>query len=159
MRTKTVGSFVLITLMVALMPFAMSAGNPSSSGTWKMNYDKSHYSPGPKPASLTAVVECDANDYKIDATGTDNNGKPIHVQFNAKFDGKDYPASGLAGADVVSVRRIDATTVEIMAKKDAKVVMLILSKTSKDGKTRTSTWEGITPDGKDVHNVVVYDKQ
>jgi hypothetical protein len=30
---------------------------------------------------------------------------------------------------------------------------------SKDGKTRTVTFNGTNPDGKKVHNVVVYDKE
>jgi hypothetical protein len=29
----------------------------------------------------------------------------------------------------------------------------------KDGKTRTSTWRGKNAEGKDVHNVVVFDKK
>jgi hypothetical protein len=82
------------------------------------------------------------------------------VQYSAKFDGKDYPATGIeGGADTVSIRRIDANTIEATQKKDGKIVMLILSKVSKDGKTRTSTWSGRNAEGKDVHNVVVFDKQ
>jgi hypothetical protein len=34
-----------------------------------------------------------------------------------------------------------------------------MTKVSKDGKTRTSTWHGKNAEGKDVHNVVVFDKQ
>ena len=62
-------------------------------------------------------------------------------------------------ADSVSIRRIDANTVETLQKKDGKVVMTITSTTSKDGKTRTSTWRGKNAEGKDVHNVVVFDRQ
>jgi len=39
------------------------------------------------------------------------------------------------------------------------VVMTITSTTSKDGKTRTSTWRGKNTEDKDVHNVVVFDRQ
>ena len=124
-----------------------------------MNAQKSKYSPGPPPKSLTVVVESDEKNYKIDATGTDGDGKPINVQSSAKFDGKDYPATGIANADTVSVKRIDANTVETMQKKDGKVMMTITTKVSKDGKTRTSTWRGKNAEGKDVHNVVVSDKQ
>jgi hypothetical protein len=46
-----------------------------------------------------------------------------------------------------------------MQKKDGKVVMTITTKVSKDGKTRTSTWRGKNAEGKDVHNVVVFDKK
>ena len=44
-------------------------------------------------------------------------------------------------------------------KKGDKVVMTVTSKVSKDGKTRTSTFVGKDAQGRDVHNVVVYDKQ
>jgi len=159
MKSKNVLGLALTLFVIALMPFATNAAPDKSSGTWKMNFDKSHYSPGPTPTSLMVIVETDANDYKVDATGIDGNGKPIHIQYDAKFDGKDYPASGIAGADVVSVKRVDTNTIETMEKKDGKVVMLILSKVSKDGKSRTSTWRGLTSDGKDVYNVVFYDKQ
>ena len=124
-----------------------------------MNTEKSKYSPGPAPKSVTVVVESDDTNYKIDATGTDADGKPIHVQYSAKFDGKDYPATGVANADSVSVKRIDANTIETVQKKDGKVMMTITSKVSKDGKTRTSTWHGKNAEGKDVHNVVMFDKQ
>jgi len=105
------------------------------------------------------VVESDENNYKLDASGTDGDGKPMHAQYSAKFDGKDYPATGIANADAVSLTRIDANTNETLQKKDGKVVMTITTKVSKDGKTRTSTWHGKNAEGKDVHNVVVFDKQ
>jgi hypothetical protein len=95
----------------------------------------------------------------MDATGTDADGKPIHIQYNAKFDGKDYPAAGVPNTDAVSAKRIDANTVETMQKKDGKVMMTITTKVSEDGKTRTSTWHGKNAECKDVHNVVVFDKK
>jgi hypothetical protein len=160
MRKKSLLGCSLAVLEIALTLFATNVAADQSSGTWKMNAAKSKYNPGPAPQSLTLVIESDENNYKLDATGTDGNGKPLHVQYSAKFDGKDYPATGIeGGADSVSVRRIDANTIETMQKKDGKIVMLILSKVSKDGKTRTSTWSGKNADGKDVHNVVVFDKQ
>ena len=146
-------------LVTALTLVVAAAAADQLSGTWKMNAEKSKYSPGPAPKSLTVVVESDENNYKLEATGTDGDGKPLHVQYTAKFDGKDHPATGIADADSVSVRRIDANTVETLQKKDGKVVMTITSTMSKDGKTRTSTWRGKNAEGKDVHNVVVFDRQ
>src|SRR6516165_6058698 len=126
-------------LVTALTLFAAAAAADQLSGTWKMNAEKSKYSPGPAPKSLTVVVESDDSNYKIDATGTDGDGKPLHVQYSAKFDGKDYPATGSPNVDSVSVKRVDANTIETLQKKDGKVVMTVTSKVSKDGKTRTST--------------------
>src|SRR5499425_1720578 len=146
-------------LIIALTPTVTTAAADQQSGTWKMNSEKSKYSPGPAPKELTVVVESDENNYKLDATGTDGDGKHMHVQYSAKFDGKDYPATGIANADAVSLKRIDASSIETLQKKDGKVVMTITTKVSKDGKTRTSTWHGKNAEGKDVHNVVVFDKQ
>jgi len=151
--------YAMTMLATALTLFVATVVADQSSGTWKMNAEKSKYSPGPPPKSVTVVVESDNDNYKVDATGTDADGKPIHVQYSAKFDGKDYPATGIANADTVSVKRIDENTLETTQKKDGKVVMTITSKVSKDGKTRTSTWHGKNAEGKDVHNVVVFDKQ
>jgi hypothetical protein len=161
MRKKSLLGCALATLVTVLLPLVTTATTDRSSGTWRMNTAKSKYNPGPAPQSLTIVIESDENNYKLDATGTDGNGKPLHVQYSAKFDGKDYPATGIegGGADIVSIRRIDANTIETMQKKDGRVVMLILSKVSKDGKTWTSPWSGKNAEGKDVHNVVVFDKQ
>jgi len=150
---------MLVGVLTLFVATAESAAADQASGTWKMNAEKSKYSPGPAPKSLTVVVECDDNNYKIDATGTDGDGKPMHVQFSAKFDGTDYPATGAPNVDTVSVKRIDASTIETVQKKDGKVMMTITSVVSKDGKTRTSTWHGKNAEGKDVHNVVVFDKQ
>ena len=146
-------------LLTALTLLVANVAADQLSGTWKMNAEKSKYSPGPPTKDLMVVVESDENNYKLDATGTDGDGKPIHTQYSAKFDGKDYPATGIANADTVSMKRIDANTIETMQKKNGKVVMTITTKVSNDGKTRTSTWRGKNAEGKDVHNVVVFDKQ
>jgi hypothetical protein len=159
MRNKGLLGFAIAMLLTALTLFVATAGADQLSGTWNMNAEKSKYSPGPPPKSLTVVVESDENNYKIDATGTDADGKPIHVQYSAKFDGKDYPATGVPNTDTVSAKRIDANTVETAQKKDGKVMMTITTKVSEDGKTRTSTWHGKNAEGKDVHNVVVFDKK
>lgn len=159
MRKKSLHGCSLVIMVIALTLSAMNAAAETSSGTWKMNTAKSKFDPGPAPGDVTLVIECDENNYKLEATGTDSNGKPIHEQYTAKFDGKDYPATGFPNADSVSVRRIDANTIETTQKKDGKIVMLILSKVSKGGKTRTSTWSGTNAEGKNVHNVVVFDKQ
>ena len=73
-----------------------------------MNPDKSKYSPGPGPKSTTVKVEADEKGVKIDAEIVNADGSPAHAQYDAKFDGKDYPVTGIPYADAVSVKRIDA---------------------------------------------------
>src|SRR5215469_10336248 len=117
-KNKGLLACVIAMAITGLMLTVTTAAADQLSGTWKMNLEKSKYSPGPAPKDLTVVVESDQNNYKLDATGTDGDGKPMHVQYSAKFDGKDHPATGIANADSVFVRRIDANTVEILQKKD-----------------------------------------
>jgi hypothetical protein len=49
--------------------------------------------------------------------------------------------------------------VESTIKAGGQVVMTGRSTVSKDGKTRTSVFKGKDAQGRDVNNVVVYDKQ
>jgi hypothetical protein len=61
--------------------------------------------------------------------------------------------------DTVSHKRIDANTTEQIRKKEGKTVQTATRKISADGKTMTVTSVGKTTDGKDLHNVAVYEKQ
>ena len=158
MRITRYGIFTT-TLLVALALSVTPAAADQHSGTWKMNAAKSKYSPGPAAKSLTLKVESDENSVKIDSEGTDGEGKPTHVEYDAKFDGKDYPVTGLSYGDTVTVKRIDANTIQTTIKKGGQVMMTVTSKVSADGKTRTSTFKGKDAQGRAVNNVVVYDKQ
>jgi hypothetical protein len=159
-RIKSFAAFGTTLLLVALaVNVAAAAAADQQSGTWKMNPAKSKYSPGPAPKGITVKVDSDENNIKITADGTDADGNPTHVEYSAKFDGKDYPITGVPNADTVSVKRIDANTVQSTLKKAGQVVMTVRSTVSKDGKTRTSTFKGKDAQGHDVNNVVVSDKQ
>src|SRR5260370_37787418 len=118
---------------------------------------RSKYSPGPTPKSITLKVDADENNIKINADGTDADESPTHVEYSAKFDGKDYPVTGLPYAETVSVKRIDANTIQSTLKKGGQVVMTVTSTVSNYGKIRTSTFKGKDAHGRAVHNVLFYD--
>jgi hypothetical protein len=159
MRTNRSVAFTTVLLLVGLALAVTATAADQHSGTWKMNPAKSKYSPGPAPKSTTVKVEADEQGVKIDAEIINADGSPTHVQYDAKFDGKDYPVTGIPYADAVSVKRIDANTIEATMKKGGQVTMTVTTKVSKDGKTRTSTFKGKDAEGRDVLNVVVSDKQ
>ena len=149
----------LLCAMVLLLSIGVAAAD-NHSGTWKMNPAKSKFSPGPAQKSLTLKIEADEKGVKLDGEGVNGDDSPLHVQYEAKFDGKDYPASGLpSGADTIVIKRVDANTIVSTQKKGGKVIMTVTSKVSADGKTRTSTFNGTDSQGRKVHNVVVFDKQ
>jgi hypothetical protein len=158
MRINRYAIFI-VALLVALVLSVTPAAADQHSGTWKMDPAKSKYSPGPAAKNLTLVVVADENGVKIDSQGTDGDGNPTHVQYDAKFDGKNYPVTGLSYGDMVTLKRIDPNTIQTSIKKGDQVVMTVTSKVSADGKTRISTFNGKDAQGRTVHNVVVYDKQ
>ncbi len=159
MRMKKFCVLVTTLVLVALALSVAARAADQQSGTWKMNPAKSTYNPGPAAKSVMLRIDSDENNIKVNAEGTDGDGNPTHVEYSAKFDGKDYPISGVPNADTVSVRRIDTNTMEATQKRAGQVVMTVRSTVSKDGNTRTSVFKGKDAQGRDVNNVVVYDKQ
>jgi hypothetical protein len=149
----TFGFFVALFLVGATV-----RADDASSGTWKMDPAKSKYSPGPAPQSTTTTIEADENKYKVDSHTVNADGTDLHISFDAKTDGKDYPLTGAPNADTVSVKRVNAKTIETTWKKDGKVVMKTHGVVSADGKTRTVTFDGTDAQGQKLHNVVVYEK-
>jgi hypothetical protein len=159
MRHKSL-SILIFGFLVGLFAIGTTgkAADDPSNGKWTMDPAKSKYDPGPAPKSTTTTIESDENKYKVDAHTVNADGTEMHISFDAKTDGKDYPLSGAPNADMISVKRVDAKTVETTWKKDGKTVMKNHGVVSGDGKTRTVTFDGTDPQGHKVHNVVVYEK-
>ena len=127
-------------------------------GTWKLNLEKSKYSPGPAPKSVTIKFEAAGKGVKVTTEGVGADGKPTATEFTANYDGKDVPMKGAATIDTVSLRRIDALTTERTDKKDGKVVGTVKRVVAKDGKSFTATVKGTNAKGEPVNNVLVWDK-
>ena len=159
MRLKTLAAFAMTLLLVALALNVPVAAADEQSGTWKMDPAKSTYSPGPAAKSITLKIESDGDNINYSSDGIDASGNPTHVEYNAKYGGKDYPVTGSSNADTVALKRIDSNTIQSIMKKDGQVVMTVTSVVSKDGKTRTSTFKGKDAKGQDVNNIVVYNRE
>ncbi len=74
MRTNRFAIFTTALLLVVLALAVTAAAADQHSGTWKMNPDKSKYSPGPAPKSTTVKVEADEKGVKINAEGINADG-------------------------------------------------------------------------------------
>jgi hypothetical protein len=149
---------------VAALVMGASARAQSSEpwvGTWKVNLEKSTYSPGPKPtAAATVKIESSADGIKTTIDGTNPQGQPTHTETIGKFDGKDNPVKGAPAPNTTTAyKRIDARTFEGMGKVDGKPTVTTRVVISADGKTLTATQTGTTPSGDPVKNVIVADKQ
>jgi hypothetical protein len=144
-------------LIIILIGIAQAAD--SQVGTWKINVAKSQFSPGPAPKESTLTIESQPDGLKFTINGIGPEGKAVHMESSPKYDGKDYPATGLPNADTISLKKIDDYTIETVSKKEGKPMMTTTSVVSKDGKTRTTTQKGTNAKGQDVNNTIVYDKQ
>src|SRR5436309_4716655 len=127
-------------------------------GTWKLNEAKSKITPGTLK-NTQVVYSSMLGQVKIKSDGIDANGKPIHVEWSGKFDGKDYPVSGDPNSDARSYTKVNERTLTTANKKNGKVTVTGQIVVSADGKSRTLTLNGTTPKGKKFKNVAVYDKQ
>jgi len=141
------------------MATASAQPDPRIYGTWKLNVAKSKFSPGPAPKSLTVKWEPAGKGVKLNSEGIAADGKPMSGGYTANYDGKDYPLVGSPAADTVSLRRVDANTVERTDKKAGKAVQVLTRVMAKDGKSFTVTTKGKTAKGEPIHNVLVFEKQ
>jgi hypothetical protein len=154
MKTKT----LLLTLAVWFAVGALCFAADPQMGTWKLNEAKSKITPGTTKFTTVTFKNMFGN-IKATSDGTDDNGKPVHVEWSGKFDGKDYPVTGSPGSDQRSYTKVNDRTLQVTVKKNGKVTATAQTVVSADGKTRTSTVSGTTVKGKKFHNTAVYDRQ
>ena len=159
MRIRTLAALATTLLLVALALNVPGAVADTQSGVWKMDPAKSKYDPGPAAKSITLKIESAGDTIKYTSDGIDAAGNPTHMEYTAKYDGKDYPITGNPNADTVALEQTDANTTRSTLKKDGQVVMTVTSVVSNDGKTRTSTFKGKNAKGQDINNILVYNKQ
>lgn len=153
MKTKTIGlSFILC---LAAGAFCLAADDPMM-GTWKLNEAKSKIAPG-APKNTTVVYAAAGDQIKITVDGTDADGKSAHSEWTGKFDGKDYPVTGDATADMRSYKK-EGKDLELTNKKDGKVTVTGKVVISADGKTRTVTISWTDAKGAKMTSTAVYDK-
>ncbi|HTH19985.1 MAG TPA: hypothetical protein VL912_07885, partial [Candidatus Udaeobacter sp.] len=153
MKTKTIGLGLLLCIAAAGMCFA---DNPSL-GTWKLDESKSEFGEGAgKPA--TVVWEKTGDQEKCTVDGVDASGKKTHTVWTGKLDGEYYPVTGDRLADSRSFKQTGDNTIEMISKKDGKVVGDGKVVVAPDGKTRTVTNTMTNAKGEKVTSTLVYDK-
>jgi hypothetical protein len=148
-----------VLLVLAFCGFAASlwAADPFV-GTWKMNPTKSTFI-GQPVNNYTVIIEAQGNGLKLIQDRVEADGKVTHIEFTAKYDGKDYPLTGNPDADTVSYTKPNANTTEYVYKKNGKEVYDGRAVVSKDGKTMTRTLKGKNAQGQDFTYSMFLEKQ
>lgn len=159
---KSVLKFVVLAILAAVASSSLLAQSDPLLGTWKLNVAKSKFDsamPGPKSMTRTVMAHGDSVMYSNEGVAAD--GKPITYGFTVKFDGKDYATTGTVpgGADMISIKKVDANHYEATLKKGGKVVGTSTVEISKDGKVTTLMTKAMDAAGKSVSSTSVYDKQ
>ena|SRR5579863_8431245 len=151
---------LLTKLVICLAIAAVGAfAADNSLGTWKLNMEKSKFSPSAPVKSLTATREASDGGVKATMTGEQADGTPINASYTAKYDGKDSPVTG-APYDTIAIKQLNASTFTFKTKNTGnKYKAAGRTVISKDGKTMTSTTKGINAAGKPTSYTMVYDKQ
>lgn len=104
---------------------AAPTGANKTSGEWQLT--ESHTSAG----DFTVTFTTDGDGLKM--------SNPAGEAWSAKFDGKDYPVSGVPGNVTVSLKRIDDHTFEETLKRDGSTYAVETHTISEDGNTMTET--------------------
>ena len=154
-------SFVV---MFAAVLFAASSSATAQSkapqfGTWKLNVAKSKYSPGPAPKSQVTKNEAWEDGMKATSDQVDAQGKSIHTEIMARFDGKEYPLKGAEPPTTRAYTRIDGRSYQFVTRIEGKVTTTTKVLIAADGKTRTITVTGKDVQGRIVNNVTIWDRQ
>src|SRR6266851_8905883 len=106
--------FTKLIIGMAITAIAVFAAD-NSLGTWKLNMEKSKFSPSAPVKSLTSTREASDGGVKVTTTGEQANGTPINASYTAKYDGKEYPVTG-APYDTIAIKQVDANTFTAMLK-------------------------------------------
>lgn len=97
------------------------SGSHAVSGTWQQE----RFSDG-SDSLVTVKYQSTADGLKMEWNGQ---------SYDAKFDGKEYPAKNDPGKTMVSLKRIDANTIEETDRRNGKVTDVIRMTVSADGKS------------------------
>ena len=154
-RSLALGVGMVLASLVSIQLYAQAE---PAAGMWMLNVAKSKYSPGPAPKSQMLTIAVAGQGVHITTESVGADGTKATTDYTANFDGKEVPIKGAANTDTVSLKRVNANTVERTDRKCGKVTVTITRVLSADGKTLTVTTKGMNEKGQTVNNVAVYEK-
>lgn len=163
-------SFVLACAGMIVAQVPRTSANDPSLGVWAINVSKSKFA-GAVPKSFVERYDLRPDGSFVSTRAIINDdGSPAFQQAVFKYDGNDYElfdnaslaeflASGKRTALTLSVKPIDAYTVDYAVKQAGKIVTSGKRTVSKDGKTMTFSSKAANAHGEFVDVVGVLEKQ
>jgi hypothetical protein len=153
-------TMTLCGLMTVALPEVGFAQSSPLIGTWKLNLEKSKYTPGSAPKSQTLNFRQDGQNITNTSQAIDAQGNAITIVFMHIYDGQPHPSTGSPIFDATAYTRLDANTIIFSRSKAGKLVQIGNGVVSQDTKTYTVTTVGIVgANGLQGTNIVVFEKQ
>jgi hypothetical protein len=152
-------AMTLFGLMTAALPEVGFAQSSPLIGTWKLNLEKSKYSSGTAPKSLTLTYQQEGQNIKNTTQGIDAHGNPTSGVLMHIYDGQPHPSTGSPDYDATAYTRVDANTIIWGRFKGGKLVAVATGVVSQDGKTWTTTTTGTGNTVGAMTAINVFDKQ
>jgi hypothetical protein len=128
-------------------------------GTWTLNTQRSKFRPGVPPQSMTVTYEQTATGLHAVSVVVLRDGTSSRSEYTAAYDGKDYPITGVAKVDTVSMRQIDALTSERIDKLGGKRMQSYLRQVYADGHQMVVTQKGTDAMGTPVDHLMIFEKK
>jgi hypothetical protein len=146
---------------VLLIVLLAGTGFGQTPGIWKMNREKSRkYDSGPLARSFVILWGAHPEGEKVTTWRVTEDGRSITDSLILRFDGKDHPHRNLEERfDSINARKLEDGAVEVLLKKDAKVLGRQVRRLSQDARELTIESQMTLPGGKRSDRLYVVDKQ
>jgi hypothetical protein len=125
-------------------------------GVWNLDVDKSKFDPGPPLKSGKAKIEAQGEAIRCILDPVSAEGQARHGEWEAKYDGKDYPAKMVPFADAITLSKPDNHTVLATYKRGGEEVLTERWVLSRDRRVLTMTQTEKNSKGKGFLNTLVY---
>jgi len=144
------------------LPLTSAAQTPSIwFGSWSLNIARSTYDPGPAPYKrATYTIEPWGSDgMKVTYDMVHPRGGVTHLEWQGRIDGKDYPLQGIDAFVTYAYNPVSPGVYETIVKMGGRVAAKSTVSLSPDGKTMTTTTQGVDSSGNAVTTITVYERQ
>jgi hypothetical protein len=160
-RSAVRSGVVAIASILVSLASSGSAQSPEWFGTWTLNLDKSAYDPGPTPYKRATMKVEPLTDGRVRFSYdfVFRRGGVQHIEWDGRFDGKDYIVQGTDEYVTYAYRQTAARTYEITAKLDSRTTAMAVATMSADGRTLITTTRRNGERGEIITNTTVYEKK
>jgi hypothetical protein len=147
-------------LLVTLVTTSAWASDDPFVGKWILDVERSEYPAGSCPKAMVIEMETIGHGVRYKSDAVYANGKTIHTEYTADYDGNQALVMGGRGMMLpVFLRRIDSNTVVASYTQSLQVVATSRRVISEDKRFMTVTTTSKDPSGRSVTTIGVYKKQ